>query len=799
MDLADIAIEAAANADAVPAFVAAGFDLVPQPVWVLDLARISHIYANAAGFAFWGARDLDDLQTQILTPLAPGVVARLCGVVRDGIEGKAASLRWTFYPRGRATNLDVVMRPVWIEPGRLGILTIGHAALPAGGPPRGAEALHHTAMPTTSYDLDGLVLFRNPAAEEMFASAEHRFLDRFVDRESGAAFWNAILEVGVASDVFEVVTDQGVVWHAIDGTRVTDPISNAHNVIVCERDVSDLKATETRLRERERQLRQVQDIARLGDWRFDIGSGHCELSPTIAEIHGLDEATISFERLCELVHPADLAPMLDNIRRAIESGETTEWVHRLILRNGEVRHLWHRCAPEHGHDGVVIAARMVARDVTEEARARERIERLALWDGVTGLANRVAFGEALKGTMRRTSATGGTLLVLDLDSFKEINDTRGHAAGDSVLKEVGARLARAVGQGGSAARIGGDKFALVVPGLTNADFARMLARELQEAIAAPIDLDEGRVRMGVSIGIARWPQDGTRSEDVLRHANLATEAVKLDGGAGHRQFAPSMREEADERSWVIEQLPAAIERGEIEVHYQPIVALATRAHVGFEALVRWRSPSRGLLMPDRFIPILEQAGLIGELGAEVLRIAARQARAWLDSGIDPGRIAINLGGGQVRDDGALQKVLETIREAGLRPDRLELEVTETVTIGRHTREISNLLSAFRANGMAIVLDDFGTGHASLTHLTRLPVDRIKIDRSFVSGITEKSADAAIVRAIVALATNLGMEVVAEGVETEAQAGFLRGCGCSYAQGYLFGRPQPAEACVGLVH
>lgn len=798
MDLADIAIEATANADAVPPFVAAGFDLVPQPVWVLDLERVAHVYANAAGLAFWGAETLEDLQTQILTPLAPGAVARLCAVVRDGIEGNAASMRWTFYPHGKATNLDVAMRPVWIEPGRLGILTIGHGALSTGRAHQGAEALHHTALPTTSYDLDGRVLFRNPAAEEIFEAAEHLFPDRFVDREAGTAFWDRILEAGAASDVFEVLTDRGVLWHAIDGTFVTDPIAGSR-VIICERDVSDLKATESRLRERERQLRQVQEIARLGDWRFDIGSGHCELSPTIAEIHGLDEATISFERLCELVHPADLAPMLDNIRRAIESGETTEWVHRLILRNGEVRHLWHRCAPEHGQDGTVIAARMVARDVTEEARARERIERLALWDGVTGLANRVSFGEALKGTMRRTSATGGTLLVLDLDSFKEINDTRGHAAGDAVLKEVGIRLARAVGQGGSAARIGGDKFALIVPGLTNAEFARMLARELQEAIAAPIDLDEGRLRMGVSIGIARWPQDGTRSEDVLRHANLATEAVKLDGGAGHRLFAPSMREEADERSWVIEQLPAAIERGEIEVHYQPIVALATRAHIGFEALVRWRSPSRGLLMPDRFIPILEQAGLIGELGGEVLRIAARQARTWLDSGIDPGRIAINLGGGQVRDEGALQKVLDTIREAGLRPDRLELEVTETVTIGRHTREISNLLAAFRANGMAIVLDDFGTGHASLTHLTRLPVDRIKIDRSFVSGITEKSADAAIVRAIVALATNLGMEVVAEGVETEAQAGFLRGCGCAYAQGYLFGRPQPAEACIALVH
>ncbi len=779
------------TAAALPSFSVAGaaaLDLVSIPVWVHDRERASNVYANAAGLRFWGCETIGDLAERSHADMSQTSRARLDALFARIGRGERVIDRWTFYPLGRPVTVDGTISGVRFEDGRLGLL---FEAAPSAVDPidrRAAEALRYASVLATIYDDDGRVLFRNPAAMQAYPGEDHHFRDRFASLVEAVAMWKQ-LQAGMAVNaIVGVRTAEGPRWHGLDARAVTDPVTGKPCVLVNERDVTALKSAEASVAERERRLTEAQQIARLGDWRLDVATGGVTLSAQLAAMFGFGRATITGDQLRSLLGDGDtrFSVALD---RVVAHGGGAEAVSHLELASGRQRHVWTRFAARRDESGRIAEIVGVARDISEEVRARQRIDYLAMHDSVTRLANRVRFGEVLIEAMLRDRETGGCIAVLDLDGFKEINDRYGHEAGDTVLVEVGRRLTAATRSGEMVARLGGDEFGLILAG-RDPGVVRQRADAVLERVAAPVQIEGATVHLGASIGFATWPEQGDNPETLQQNADLALQSAKLEGGGKVAAYTPEMRAARDARRWVAAELPDAIASGAIEVHYQPIVTLIDGRLAGFEALVRWRHDARGLVQPDDFVDLADAAGLGAALGGHILAQALRQLRAWLDAGLEPGRLAVNLGAGHLAGGRARADVAELIERLEIPPYRLELEVTESVTLRPRAGGVVGTINGLHDLGVSIVLDDFGTGQASLTHLNRLPVDRVKIDRSFVSEIARDRREAAIVRAIAALARELGMSVVAEGVETAEQAALLIAAGCEFGQGFLFGRPMP---------
>jgi diguanylate cyclase (GGDEF)-like protein/PAS domain S-box-containing protein len=781
-------LQRAAVLPAFPFATAAALDLVSIPVWVHDRERASNVYANAAGLRFWGCDSIEELAERSHADMSQTSRARVDALFARIGRGERLVDRWTFYPLGEPVTVDGTISGVWLGEGKLGLL---FEAAPSAVDPidrRAAEALRYASVLATLYDDDGRVLFRNPAAAGAYPGDDHRFIDRFSSLVEGVAMWKR-LQLGMpVNAIVGVRTGEGLRWHGLDARSVTDPVTGKPCVLVNERDVTALKSAEASVGERERRLSEAQQIARLGDWRLDVATGETTLSAQLAAMFGFGRTTITGEQLRTLLSDGDprFSAALD---RVMAHGGGAEAVSRLELASGRHRHVWTRFAARRDEAGRIAEVVGVARDITEEVRARERIDYLAMHDSVTRLANRVRFGEALIEAMLRGKEAGGCLAVMDLDGFKEINDRYGHEAGDAVLVEIGRRLSAAARPGELVARLGGDEFGLIF-GPGDAEAVRQRVDAVLERGVLPVAVEGALVTVGASIGLAVWPEHGDSPETLQQNADLALYSAKLAGGGKSVVYAPGMRAARDARRWVSTELPDALLSGAIEVHYQPIVALSDGRLAGFEALVRWRHAMRGLVLPDDFVELAEVAGLGAPLGSHVLRQALEQLRHWLDAGLDPGRLAVNLGAGHLAEGRARTDVIEALDRLAIPPQRLELEVTESVTLRPRAGGVVGTITALHDLGVSIVLDDFGTGQASLTHLNRLPVDRVKIDRSFVAEITRDRREAAIVRAIAALARELGMSVVAEGVETAEQAALLRAAGCEFAQGFLYGRPMP---------
>ncbi|MCK1550769.1 EAL domain-containing protein [Bradyrhizobium sp. 177] len=426
-------------------------------------------------------------------------------------------------------------------------------------------------------------------------------------------------------------------------------------------------------------------------------------------------------------------------------------------------------------------------DITEWLEAQARISHMARHDALTGLPNRILFHEQLEHGLRRTNSGDQlAVLCLDLDHFKDINDSLGHPIGDALLKEVGRRLEATVGESDTVARLGGDEFAVVLIGRSEETAARFLAGRLVEAISAPYEIDHHQIVIGVSIGISLSPQDGSHPDELLKNADLALYRAKADGRGTYRFFETGMDARAQARRLLEMDLRAALQRNEFEVHYQPIRDVATNRVVAFEALLRWSHPQRGLIAPINFIPLAEETGLIIQLGEFVLRSACADAATWPDD-ID---VAVNLSPVQFKSPNLIASVTAALEEAGLEARRLELEITESVLLQNGEATLTTL-HELRAMGVGISLDDFGTGYSSLSYLRSFPFDKIKIDRSFVSELATRADSMAIIRAVTGLGRSLGIVTTAEGVENDAQLELLRREGCTQAQGYLFSKPRPA--------
>ncbi len=439
----------------------------------------------------------------------------------------------------------------------------------------------------------------------------------------------------------------------------------------------------------------------------------------------------------------------------------------------------------------------IVRRVRDDGRrlieSQERLVELAHYDPLTGLANRTLFRLRLEMALSQARRDGTLVAVLqlDLDHFKDVNDTLGHDAGDQLLREIGRRLQELLRGTDTAARVGGDEFAIILTGVNAPDQVGVVASKIIQAAGRPVAYDKQELHAGASIGITFYPTDAEYPGQLLANADLALYRAKASGRNTFVYFVADMTELMERRARVERDLRRALGADEFEIHYQPQLRLSDGTPRSVEALLRWRHPDLGLLGPGSFLPVAEETGLIVPLGRLVMDRALQQMARWQGRGIAPARLAINVASPELRADGFLDELDRALAEHGVEPDRLELEMTENAMVGRGEDRIAELVQSLRQRGIGVTLDDFGTGYASLTHLKRIKVDRLKIDRSFVCGIGIDPEDAAIVRAVIGLGASLGLEVIAEGVETERQLDFLRQHGCHLAQGYYFARPAPA--------
>ena len=560
---------------------------------------------------------------------------------------------------------------------------------------------------------------------------------------------------------------------------------------------------------RAQERRRLRDERRAADAQLKLAATVFESSTEGVTVTNPEGTILTVNRAFVEITGYDAADVIGRNPRLLQSGHHDESFYRdlwaTLLATGRWRgELWNRrkdgqVYPEWmtisavlGADGEVVHYVGVFGDIGDVKQAQTDLEFLANHDALTGLPNRILLLDRLEQAARRAAASSERVAVLslDLDGFGAINDALGHPAGDALLKAVAGRLGDHLGPRGSVARFGADEFVIVLEDVRDAPHAADVARMLQEWLAMPIVVDGHTIAISGTVGISLFPDDDADPAILIGHAGTAMRGARAEGHGSIGFFRSRLTGEVRERLDLGRDLRGATARGELVVHYQPQTSFRDGSLVGAEALVRWQHPERGLVAPGVFIPLAEELGLIEEIGGWVMNEACRQMVAWDVAGLHLPRVAVNLSAHQLDSTDLATLVAAVLEAAPVSPERLELEVTESMVM-RHPERASSVLAAIRFLGVEVALDDFGTGHSSLTQLKNLPLARLKIDISFVRDIGVNPTGEAIIRATVALARGLGLETVAEGVETEDQAEFLRQVGCDVAQGYLYGRPVPA--------
>ena len=604
--------------------------------------------------------------------------------------------------------------------------------------------------------------------------------------------------------------DGSIVWTRVNGAAMSDGME-PHGHVKTVEDISARKSAEFALQVAEEALFAEKERARvtldsIGDavLSTDLLGQVTFLNPVAERMTGWsleDALNRPLAEVFRIVEGTTREPAPSPAQRAIRENRTVELAANSVLvrRDGSESAIEDCAAPIHDRAGRVVGAVIVFHDVSASRTMTQKMSYLAQHDFLTSLPNRVLLSERLSQAIGLAHRRGKqvALLFLDLDFFKHINDSLGHAIGDQLLQAVAGRLSACVRTTDTVCRQGGDEFVILLAEIEQPQDAALVAEKLLLALAEPQIIGEHELHVTLSIGISVCPDDGTAADTVLQNADTAMYHAKARGRNNYQFFTADMNRHAVRRLFVESGLRRALKEGEFQLYYQPQIDLASGAMTGTEALVRWLDPDLGLIGPARFVPIAEECGLIVPIGRWVLREACRQVQSWLDAGLAAVPVAVNISAVEFRHKGFVEGVALILEETRLAARYLELELTESIVM--HDTEASTLvLAALKSMGVQLAIDDFGTGYSSLGYLKRFPIDTLKIDQSFVRDLATDADDATIVSAVIGMGRNLKQRVIAEGVETDEQLVFLRGQRCDQGQGFLFNHPLPADDLARLL-
>lgn len=565
-----------------------------------------------------------------------------------------------------------------------------------------------------------------------------------------------------------------------------------------QQEVADRREVETQLRQAQERCRGIYEASKDAIAYCTLEGRILDVNTACAGLTGCSREELLGRGFDDLVAPDQREPRRRLIRTMLETGAPAEFETVILRRDGSLVPADETVFVVRGADGGATGLASIIKDITERREAEARLRELAYYDCLTGLPNRRLFMELLKQAMSRVGRmkTRLAVLFLDLDGFKLVNDTLGHRQGDLVLKTIAERLATCIRASDVLSRQGGDEFTLVLENIASADDAALVARKILAAAAAPCSVEGHEIALTGSIGIALCPSDAADADTLIQYADTAMYAAKARGNE-FRFYSADMHARALERLRLGSELRRALQRREFVLHYQPIIDAHTRDISGVEALIRWQHPERGLLPPATFIPLAEETDVIVPITEWVLRTACGQARLWRTNGHAGLRVAVNLSRRLFREVGLVTLVRQILDETGLSPAALELELTESLLIQDRDRTVA-MLKDLHALGVRISIDDFGIEYSSLGYLKHLPITTLKIDQSFVRDIIGSEADTAIAQVVITLGRCRNLTVVAEGVEAEAQAGFLSAQQCHELQGFYFSAPVPPEAITALL-
>lgn len=679
---------------------------------------------------------------------------------------------------------------------------------PEDAPERYLRAIiDHVADGVVTLDAENTVRSMNPAALDLFGYPACEIIDRPFQMCLAADDYHRFL-LALARCLDQTDDRRDPVRQDLQGVRKDgSPVSiklsvrrmqgDGESDFVClVQDVTERRRALAALKESEERLKLAVTATRSGIWDADLLAGTCWWSPEFVAMLGYTENEMPprvgvWEKL---IHPEDRGAVLTLAERFI-AGQAASYRPVYRLRRKDDSWIWIEAIGHCVRDPNGRATRFIGSmsDVTERKRHEAELLRLSTRDPLTGLPNRALtldrLSHALRAARRRNRRVAA--LYIDLDRFKLVNDSLGHDVGDALLRMLVEALRGALRASDTLGRLGGDEFVAIAEELDGPQDAARVAENILNVTRRPFEAGGRALFTPLSIGIAMDSDPDEDAAALLRHADTAMQAAKSSGGGGYRFFMPEMNAEAMVRLEIERDLREAVDAEQFVVHYQPKFAVDSLRLVGVEALARWRHPTRGMIPPGEFIPVAEQTGLIAALGSTVLREAMRQTVEWRRRGLPPLQVAVNLSVRQLPDETACLPILAVIEQEDADPTLLELEITET-TMMDNVRQIVPALRRLRDAGVAVAVDDFGTGHSSLAYLRKLPITTLKIDRSFINDVESDADSAAIAATIISMGRQLGLQVVAEGIETAEQLAFLRRHGCDMAQGFYLGRPMAAD-------
>ncbi len=612
------------------------------------------------------------------------------------------------------------------------------------------------------------------------------------------------LSLGESIDGVELVNyrrDGQPYWVRLHIRPVHDESGSLTHFVAIQTDITERRQSREALMASERRLAEAQRLARMASFECNFDTDEMFWSPGAGQVVGLPEALLpcSFRGHVSLLHHEDRAALDDAYWALVSEQRPYEIEYRLLSGEGKVHWIRERgyYLPAEG----ALPSRMcgLVFDISATKEAHDRIQYLAWHDTLTGLANREQLQEVLHQRLEAARDTGQhmALLFVDLDRFKTINDSLGHQVGDELLKTCAQRLRDAVRGTDVVGRLGGDEFVVVLAGVDAEAAVDRIASKLLSRIAAPMLIQDRELHITASLGISLYPRDGETASELMRHADAAMYHAKGKGRNTHSFFSEELNARLSERFELESQLRLALARGELSLHFQPQFQAEGTRLIGFEALLRWQTPDGRWIPPDQFIPVAEESGLIQPIGNWVLEEACAHWQQWRTQHGGDIRVAVNLSASQLRDRGLLARIRQLTERFDMPPGALELELTEAVAMHDPGASIE-MMKELRGLQVSLAVDDFGTGYSSLAYLKTLPIQRIKLDRTFVKDMELNPDDQAICKAAIQMAHSLGLEVVAEGVETDAQRSFLVGHGCDLMQGYHLGRPMPASGVMALL-